>query len=362
MPWFLTGLCTLASTLSETFVETKLWPWSGAESSCEAPRQAPWIHSHEMGGQTMQVISNGAPFCFGNKGPCRRSFDALVRSGSHFAMSSWPSLLTALKGSRPTDWPAPVPMRLTHWTVQVISNGDLLCFRNKGSCRRSFFDARSQSVAFGEYSTGPFTLACEKFVEMKLWTWSDAESSYEAPRQTPWIHCRDMGSQTMQVISNGALLCSGNMGSCRRSFDALVCRRTHSAMSSWPPLSNALQGSRLTGWLAPVPMRLTHRTMQVISNGDLLHFHNKGSCRRSFDASSQSVAFAEHSSLSGSDHTKLAPVPSPGRCSEPHYSQQVAENYYSWCEDWWPIRRVGKRPLSSAVNMTRAEAMRNNSY
>ena len=274
-------------------------------------------------------------------------------------------LCLALKGSRLTNWPAPVPMRLTHRTVQVISNGDLLCFRNKGSCRRSF-DARSQSVAFGEYSTGLSILAStlsEKFVEMKLWTWSDAESSYEAPRQTCWIHCRDMGSQTMQVMSNGGLLCFGNMGLCRRSFDALVCRRTHSAMSSWPSLLTALKGSRLTGWLASVPMRLTHRTMQVISNGDLLCFHNKGSCRRSFDASSRSVAFGEYSSLSGSDHTKPARSQVRGDVVNHTIPNKMQRTHYSWCEGWWPIRRViGKRPLSSAVNMTRAEAMRNNSY
>ena len=62
-------------------------------------------------------------------------------------------------------------------------------------------------MAFGEYSTGLFILAStlnEKFVEMELWLWSDAKRSYEAPRQTPWSHCRDMGRQTMQVISNGA--------------------------------------------------------------------------------------------------------------------------------------------------------------
>ena len=274
----------------------KLWPWSDAKSSYEAPRQTPWIHCHEMGRQTMQVISNGGLLCSGNKGPCRRSFDALVRRKSHSAMSSWPSLSNALKGSRLTGWPAPVPMRLTHRTVQVISNRDLLCFRNKGSCRRSF-DASSQSVAFGEYSTGLFILAStlsETFVEMKLWPWSDAKSSYEAPRQTPWIHCHEMGRQTMQVISNGDLLCSGNTGPCRRSFDALVRRKSHSAMSSWPSLSNALKGSRFTGWPAPVPMRLTHRTVQAISNGDLLCFRNEGSCRRSFDASSQSLAFGEY--------------------------------------------------------------------
>ena len=48
------------------------------------------------------------------------------------------------------------------------------------------------------------------------------------------------------------------------------------------------------------------RTVQVISNGDLLCFSNTGSCRRSFDASSQSVAFGGYSILAGSDHTKPA--------------------------------------------------------
>ena len=214
------------------FVETKLWSWSDAESSCEAPRWTPWTHCHELGRQTMQVISNGGLLCSGNNGSCRRSFDALVRRRSHSAMSSWPSLSNALKRRRFNGWLAPLPMRRTHRTVQVISNGDLLCFSNKGSCRRSF-DASSQSVAFDEYSTGLIlapTLS-EMFAQMMLWPWSNAKSSYEAPSQTPWIHCRDMGRQTMQVISNGGLLCSGNKGSCRRSFDALVRRRSHSAVA-----------------------------------------------------------------------------------------------------------------------------------
>ena len=147
-------------------------------------------------------------------------------------------------------------------------------------------------MAFDGYSTGLLTLAptlSEMFAQMMLWPWSNAKSSYEAPSRTPWIHCREMGRQTMQVISSGGLLCSDNNGLCRRSFDALVRRRSHSTMSSWPSLSNALKGSRFTGWPAPVPMKLTHRTVQVISNGNLLCFHNKGSCRRSFDASSQHV-------------------------------------------------------------------------
>ena len=144
-----------------------------------------------------------------------------------WSAEGWPSLSNALKGSSFNGWLAPVPMRLTRRTVQVISNGDLLCFSNKGSCRRSF-DASSQSVAFDEYSTGLLILAptlSEMFVQMMLWPWSNAKSSYEAPSQTPWIHCREMGRQTMQVISNAGLLCSGNKRSCRRSFDALLRRR-----------------------------------------------------------------------------------------------------------------------------------------
>ena len=203
----------------------------------------------------------------------------------------------------------PYPMRLreaastglTHRTVQVISNGDLLCFHNKGSCRRSF-DASSQGVAFDEYSTGLLILAptlSEMFVQMMLWPWSNAKSSYEAPSQTPWIHCREMGRQTMQVISNGGLLCSGNKGSCRRSFDALVRRTSHSAMSSWPSLSNALKGSRFTGWPAPVPMRLTHRTVQVISNGTSSVFITRGRADRALMVSIQVYLFLNTRSRPG---------------------------------------------------------------
>ena len=134
-------------------------------------------------------------------------------------------------------------------------------------------------------------------------------------------------------------------------------------MSRWPSSLTALKGSRLTDWPAPVPMRLTHRIVQVISNGDLLCFRNKGLCRQSFDARSQSVAFGEYSSLSGSDHTKPARSQVRGDVVNHTIPNKMQRTHYSWCKGWWPIRRViGKRPLSSAVNMTRAEAMRNNSY
>ena len=139
-------------------------------------------------------------------------------------------------------WLASVPMRLTHRTVQVISDGDLLC--------RSF-DASSQSVAFGEYSTGLLVLAptlSEMFVQMMLWPWSNARSSYEAPSQTPWIHCREMGRQTMQVISNGGLLCSGNKGSCRRSFDAWSAERhTRPCLAGHPYPMRLREAASLVG-------------------------------------------------------------------------------------------------------------------
>ena len=193
------------------------------------------------------------------------------------------------------------------------------------------------------FLTGLFTLAStlsETFADTKLWTWNDAESSCDAPRQTPWIHSHEMGRRTMQVISNGGLL-----------------------LSSWPSLSNVLKGGRLTDWPAPVPMRLTYRTVQVISNGDILCFRNKRSCRRSFDASSQSVAFGEHSSLSGFDHTKPARSQVRGDVVNHTIPNKKQRTHYSWCEGWWPIRWViGKQPLSSAMNMTRAEALRTDSY
>ena len=75
------------------------------------------------------------------------------------------------------------------------------------------------------------------------------------------------------------------------------------------------------------------------------------------------MAFGEYSSLSGSDHTKPARSQVRGDVVNHTIANKTQRTHYSWCEGWWPIRRVvGKQPLSSAVNMTRAEAMRNDSY
>ena len=56
MPWFLTGFFILASR--------RLLKQS---SGREALRRTPWTHCHELGRQTVQVISNKALFCSGNR-------------------------------------------------------------------------------------------------------------------------------------------------------------------------------------------------------------------------------------------------------------------------------------------------------
>ena len=128
-------------------------------------------------------------------------------------------------------------------------------------------------------------------------------------------------------------------------------------MSSWPALSNALKGSRLTGWLAPVPMRLTHRTVQVISNGDLLCFHNKGSFRRSFDASSQSVASGEYSSLPGFDQK-----PARSQVRGDVVNHTIPTRSRELTTRGVRVGGPSAGSSGSTMNMTRAEALRTDSY
>ena len=87
----------------------------------------------------------------------------------------------------------------------------------------------------------------------------------------------------MQVISNGDLLCSDNMGSCRRSFDAKVRRKQRFATNCWLFSFGPFHGSRCRAWQDHA-VKLTTLNVHMISNGNLLCFGNKGSCRRSFDA------------------------------------------------------------------------------
>ena len=62
------------------------------------------------------------------------------------------------------------------------------------------------------------------------------------------------------------------------------------------------------------------------------------------------------------DHTKRARSQVRGEVVNYTIPKKKQRTHYPWCEGWWPIRRViGKPPLSSAMNMTRAEALRNDS-
>ena len=61
-----------------------------------------------------------------------------------------------------------------------------------------------------------------------------------------------------------------------------------------------------TRHLGSTGMYLVDRPVQMISNGGLLCSWNKGSCRRSFGASSADVTSSEHSRLPGTFHTKPA--------------------------------------------------------
>ena len=153
---------------------------------------------------------------------------------------------------------AALPRRAEFQTLQ--GNGDLLCTWCKGSCRRSFVAPvpRQQPSA-----------ACDWLSLPGLLIWQNSSVQ--------------LATRTMQVISNGDLHCSGNMGSCRRSFDAKVRRKQRFATNCWLLSFGPFHGSRCRVWQDHT-VQLTVLKVHVISNGGLLCYGNKGPCRRSFDA------------------------------------------------------------------------------
>ena len=76
---------------------------------------------------------------------------------------------------------------------------------------------------------------------------------------------------------------SDNMGSCRRSFDAKVRRKQSFATNRWLLSFGPFHGSRCRAWQDHA-VKLTTLNVHMISNGGLLCSGNTGSCRRSFDA------------------------------------------------------------------------------
>ena len=155
---------------------------------------------------------------------------------------------------------AALPRRAEFQTLQ--SNGGLLCTRCKGSCRRSFVAPvpRQQPSAAYDCLSVPGLF----------------QGSYCRIWQNSSVR---LATRTMQVISNGDLLCSDNMGSCRRSFDAKVRRKQSFATNRWLLSFGPFHGSRCRAWQDHA-VKLTTLNVHMISNGGLLCSGNTGSCRR----------------------------------------------------------------------------------
>ena len=124
---------------------------------------------------------------------------------------------------------AALPRRAEFQTLQ--SNGGLLCTWCKGSCRRSFVEPvpRQQPSAAYDWLSLPGLFQASY---CRIWQNSSAQ----------------LATRTMQVISNGDLLCSDNMGSCRRSFDAEVRRKQSFATNRWLLSFGPFHGSRCRAW------------------------------------------------------------------------------------------------------------------
>ena len=159
---------------------------------------------------------------------------------------------------------AALPRRAEFQTLQ--SNRRLLCTRCKGSCRRSFVAPVPRQQPSAAYD------------------WLSVPVLFQGSYCRIWQNSLQVATRTMQVISNGDLLCSYNMGSCRRSFDAKVRRKQSFATNRWLLSFGPFHGSRCRAWRQDHAVKLTTLNVHMISNGGLLCSGNTGSCRRSFDA------------------------------------------------------------------------------
>ena len=174
--------------------------------------------------QTLQ--SNGGLLCTWCKGSCRRSFVAPVPRQQPSAAYDWLSVPGLFQGSYCRIWQNSSVQVATR-TMLVISNGDLLCSDNMGSCRRSF-DAKVRRKQ--SFATNRWLLSFGPFHGSRCRAWQD--------------HAVKLTTLNVHMISNGGLLCSGNTGWCRRSFDAPVRRKLHLATCCWLTLFGPFQRSR----------------------------------------------------------------------------------------------------------------------
>ena len=168
----------------------------------------------------------------------------------------------------------------------------------------------------------------------------------------------------MQGMSNGGLLCSGSMGSCRRRSDAgqevlsTSCRRCCARVNPKPKVllgpwlvqNGPIVGSRCVAQFAKRPLcrmaPLYFWVMHGMSNGGLLCSWNMGSCRRRDDAG-QEVVSKWCLLHDGCQPNTKEPARSQVRGTQ--ISLQPVQDYTPswvcvWCEGSGPVRRGrGKR-------------------
>ena len=127
------------------------------------------------------------------------------------------------------------------------------------------------------------------------------------------------GQLAMQLISNGGLRCSSNMGSCRRSCDArtsplpkvlLGPRLVHSC-----PIVESRCIAQVNVWLFYRMKLLSLWVMQVMSNGGLLCSWNMGSCRRRSDAGQEVLSSSCRRSCAGTSRKYFS---APACAKRPH--------------------------------------------
>ena len=193
--------------------------------------------------QTLQ--SNGGLLCC--KGSCRRSFVAPVPRQQPSAAYDWLSVPGLFQGSYCRIWQNSSVQVATR-TMLVISNGDLLCSDNMGSCRRSF-DAKVRRKQ--SFATNRWLLSFGPFHGSRCRAWQD--------------HAVKLTTVNVHMISNGGLLCSGNTGSCRRSFDAPVRRKLHLATCCWLTLFGPFLS------LQPTTRTVRVASSQAVSLRELWH-------------------------------------------------------------------------------------------
>ena len=274
--------------------------------------QAPSRRGDKAGQSTMQVIRNGGLLCSWNKGSCRRSVDARVRFWPPRSDTTF--TLTLGAGSAGPNAGPCIPMKWSRSWSSGARDKLQLSLRRRRCARvnpkpKVYFSAVS---APGLCKAAPLR---------------EADALRNLPRGRSTLALLYLW--VMQGMSNGGLLCSGSMGSCRRRSDAgqevlsTSCRRCCARVNPKPKVllgpwlvqNGPIVGSRCVAQFAKRPLcrmaPLYFWVMHGMSNRGLLCSWNMGSCRRRSDAG-QEVVSKWRLLHDGCQPNTKEPVPSPG--------------------------------------------------